>query len=217
MRSISRLCLGNFGISKWGEAMAGRLEKFKEDSVILHEGKPNNHLYIVNSGSVVLYLNYGTPDEYIIGICGKNKIFGEESMLTGSPSRYTAVTFEECEIVWLDEKMLMSFFKDCPAMAMNLLKRFAKSNKMYSESLKRLVAETKETSGADGNKIINVAITKEPLELETTVEPYHASIAEQKLRRIESDIRNQSDFEILKKEAYKESVSSMHDLFTAKR
>lgn len=124
--------------------MAGRIEYYKEDDVILTEGKFSKHMYIVQEGAVVIYMNYGQENEYVLGVCGKGKIFGEDGFLMGENSQYTAVAFTDCKIIWLDENMLEAFFVSNPNYAVSIMKKFAISNKMYRDSMRRIIMENEE-------------------------------------------------------------------------
>ncbi len=121
--------------------MAARLVDFKEDDIIIREGKVDVQMYIVVEGSVALYSNYGTDDERVLGICGVNKLFGELGLLTGAPSPYTAVAFSDVKLAYFTKNNLMSFIKGYPDMAMKILYNIAKMNELLSENLSLLYKE----------------------------------------------------------------------------
>ena len=67
------------------------MKKFSEDEVIIREGETYEEMYKIVSGRAALYLQYGTENEYLIGVLSDGKCFGEVSVLTGKPSPYSVV------------------------------------------------------------------------------------------------------------------------------
>lgn len=121
--------------------MAARMVEYKEDEIILLEGKVDVQMYIVVKGAVALYSNYGTDDERVLGICGVNKLFGELGLLTGAPSPYTAVAYSDVQLAYFTKNNLMSFIKGYPDLAMKVLYNIAKMNELLSENLALLYKE----------------------------------------------------------------------------
>ena len=44
------------------------MKKFSEDEVIIREGETYEEMYKIVSGRAALYLQYGTENEYLIGV-----------------------------------------------------------------------------------------------------------------------------------------------------
>lgn len=127
--------------------MAGRIEFYEEDQIIITEGKPNDKMFLVLEGAVVLYLNYGKENEYVLGIRGKNKIFGEMSMLAGEDSLYTAVAFSNAKVAWFQENSLDQFLSDYPGCVADFLKNIARSYSVLQKSFSRMIEEIRELNG----------------------------------------------------------------------
>ena len=121
--------------------MAGRLENYPEDHVIIKEGVKNNRMFVVLEGSVALYMNYGKKNEYVLGVCGKNKIFGEMSMLSKEESDYTAVAFTDAKVAWFQENNLNQFLAGYPNCAADFLKNIAKNNALMRKHMTLLMNE----------------------------------------------------------------------------
>lgn len=115
--------------------MGARIETYSEDSVIVKEGTVSEKMYLVLEGSVTLYMNYGKQNEYVFGIAGKNRVFGEMGILAKEKSIYTAVAFSEVKVAWFDELSINVFFEHYPAYALNLMKNMCKSYSLMKKNL----------------------------------------------------------------------------------
>lgn len=146
--------------------MAGRLEEFDEDFVILKEGKMNNKMYLILEGSVVLYMNYGKENEYVIGVRGKNKLFGEMSMLAEEECMYTVVAFTKVKVAWFQANNLNQFLNGYPGCAVDFLKNIAKNNSMLRRNFEMLMAELKDAN----EKLINADEIKKDVVKMSTLE-----------------------------------------------
>ena len=121
--------------------MAGRMEEYEAEQIIIKQGQKNDKIYVVLEGSVALYMNYKQDNEYVVGIRGKDKLFGEMSMLSGEESMYTAVAFTDVKVAWFQEGNLEQFLKDHAALTVEFLKKMAKNDAMLRKDLAMVVDE----------------------------------------------------------------------------
>lgn len=121
--------------------MGARLENYKEDSIIIKEGATSKKIFVVLEGAVALYMNYGQEDEYLFGVVGKNKTFGEMGALSEASSIYTAVAFSDVKLAWFDERSLGIFFKEYPDYAINMVKNLSKSYMVLKNNLSMALEE----------------------------------------------------------------------------
>ena len=84
-------------------AKAG-ITEYKEDDIVLKQGDPDKSLYKILSGQVAVYINYGSDDEYLVGIQSFPSCFGEMTILSGQPSFYTVVALTETKILCVPEE-----------------------------------------------------------------------------------------------------------------
>lgn len=116
--------------------MGARSEKYQADEIIMKPGNPqNNKMYVVTEGEVILYCNYRRPDEYLVGICGKGKTFGEVNLFNPDSSVLTAVAYTDCQVVWFEKYNLESFLNGYPAYAMHLIQKVSKSFLLLGKNL----------------------------------------------------------------------------------
>ena len=83
----------------------GKLVNYSEGMVIMREGDNSNYMYKVLMGHCEVYTGYGTENETLISVIGKNACFGEYGLLVNKPSIYTIVAFSDvCLLKISDEE-----------------------------------------------------------------------------------------------------------------
>lgn len=122
--------------------MGARAEEYNVDEVIMREGDPyDTRMYIVLEGEVVLYRNYGKSDEYLIGICGKGKTFGEMNLFKKGSTLLTAVAYTKVKVVWFEKYNLETFITGYPSYAMQMLENISKSYLLLEKNLEWAINE----------------------------------------------------------------------------
>lgn len=99
--------------------------RFYEDDVILSQGSTKREMYKLISGKAAVYLNYGTPQEYLIGVLSEQRCFGELSVLCGKPSPYTVVALAEVLVLCITEHTFDNFIKHNTHNAIVIMKNLA--------------------------------------------------------------------------------------------
>lgn len=117
---------------------------YNEDDVIMTENTPGRYMYLILDGSVALYSNYKTPEEYLYGILGKGKTFGEMGLLTHEESIYTVVALSKLKVAVFSENELGSFIKGYPEHALGVMRSIAKMNQLFRINLKMVIDENKD-------------------------------------------------------------------------
>lgn len=122
--------------------MGARSEDYKTDEIIMKEGDANNNrMYIVLEGEVVLYRNYGQSDEYLIGICGKGKTFGEMNLFKTGSTMFTAVAYTDAKVAWFEKYNLENFIIGYPSYAMQMIENLSKSFLLLEKNLEWAINE----------------------------------------------------------------------------
>lgn len=117
--------------------------KYEEDTIILREKGVNNQMYMVTSGTVALYVNYGKEEEYLLGLCNKGTVFGEMGILCHSPSIYTAVAVTDVVAATFSEHELDYFIKTYPDKALGIMRSTARLNSVFSLNIKMMMEDHK--------------------------------------------------------------------------
>lgn len=118
-------------------------ERYEEDSVIILEKGVNELMYMVISGTVALYVNYGKKDEYLLGLCNKGSVFGQMGLLCHAKSMYTAVAETNVEVATFSEFELDHFIKTYPDKALGIMRNTARLNQVLSVNLSMMIEEHK--------------------------------------------------------------------------
>jgi CRP/FNR family transcriptional regulator, cyclic AMP receptor protein len=73
--------------------------RYAEKEVVFYQGQAGAGMYIVKSGRVRIFLNYGSATEIELATMDEGTFFGELSLLDESPRSATAVALEPSEII----------------------------------------------------------------------------------------------------------------------
>lgn len=122
----------------------GMQEKISEGTVIINENSVNKYMYLVIKGTVALYVNYKKPDEYLLGLCNKGKVFGEMGLLCHGESYYTAVAETDVTVALFSEFELEHFIKGYPTQALGMMRAVARMNQVLNVNLKMIMEENKQ-------------------------------------------------------------------------
>ena len=128
------------------------MKKFSEDEIIIREGETYEEMYKIVSGRAALYLQYGTENEYLIGVLSDGKWFGEVSVLTGKPSPYSVVAISDIMVMRIGADRLESFISQNPRNTAEIMKNMA--NKELAESIRMKLAQYN-LSGISGSSVFS--------------------------------------------------------------
>ena len=70
-----------------------------EGTTILTENEVNMDMYKIISGSVELYVGYGTENESLLGILSKGSYFGEIGLFAQKPAIYTVIAYSDVTVL----------------------------------------------------------------------------------------------------------------------
>lgn len=96
-------------------------KKFESGAVIFKEGAWEMSMYVIVSGKVGIYANYGTEKEQLLTELGEGKIFGEMGLIEARARSATAVALEDTELDIIDGDALGAYFKNEPEKVMEIL------------------------------------------------------------------------------------------------
>ncbi len=68
------------------------IKQYHDGEIIVRQGDTAKNLYKILSGNVTLYIDYDTPEEYLVGIRSFPHCFGEMTILADQPSYYAVVS-----------------------------------------------------------------------------------------------------------------------------
>lgn len=126
------------------------VRSYNEDDIIVKQGDTNRCLYKVVSGSVALYLNYGTDYEYLIGVLSFPECFGEMTVLSARPCPYTVVAFNDVQILCIPQENFDKFIESDYKNAIIIMRTMAKSIVMMNMNMSLLLEEMKDLTEKGG-------------------------------------------------------------------
>lgn len=117
------------------------MREFKEDEVILRQGSTARVMYKILTGKVAVYLNYGQPDEYLVGILSQHRCFGEISILCGRPNLYSIVAIGDVLLLCITEETFSDFIQKNSQNAIDIMKNLANTLATMSFNVNLLTEE----------------------------------------------------------------------------
>jgi CRP-like cAMP-binding protein len=96
-------------------------KKLNKGEVIFHEGNPSEDAYIVGLGSIEILENTAEGQK-VLGVLGKNEIFGEMGLIDGLPRTATARAREDSVVYVLTPKTFDNMVQENPEALMPILK-----------------------------------------------------------------------------------------------
>lgn len=98
---------------------------FREDEVIITEGKTNAEMYKIVSGQAAIYFDYGKDTEYLVGVLTDGRCFGEIGLLTGKPSPFSVVAVTDIMLLGIGADDFEGFITEEPKNAADIMKNLA--------------------------------------------------------------------------------------------
>ncbi len=98
------------------------LKKYRQKGeIIFHEGDPSDYAYIIVSGSIEILEK--TPDgQKVLGVLGRNEIFGEIGLIDGLPRSATARVKQDSLIYILTPEIFASLAQENPETLLPILR-----------------------------------------------------------------------------------------------
>lgn len=110
------------------------MRTYDKGRVIFEEGIYSNTMYIIESGKVGIFKNYGTPEQIKLAEL-ESGIFGEMGLVSDAPRSATAVALESSDLELVSRTELNDYFEAFPYMkeeiVTTLSKRIRQSDREY--------------------------------------------------------------------------------------
>ena len=95
---------------------------FQKGDVIFREGEFGNTMFEVRSGSVGIYVKYGTEDEKKLTELGAGRIFGEMSVVEVYPRSATAVALSDVTLEKVTAAEINEYFGSAPDKLLEIMR-----------------------------------------------------------------------------------------------
>jgi CRP-like cAMP-binding protein len=108
----------------------------KKNDVLFEEGDFPEHMYIVKSGEISLYITNGNV-EHIVAVAGPGHLIGEMSLFDNKFRSASAKATKDSELIRLPYKFLEKELEKLPEWVRATLKTLAEKLRIANEKLKK--------------------------------------------------------------------------------
>ena len=99
---------------------------FSKGKILFREGELALNMYIIKTGAVGVYTDYGTSLEKQIAVLKQDEYLGEMGMIEGLPRTATAVILEDATVLTeLNEEDLALFFRNRPDQIIRIMRQLS--------------------------------------------------------------------------------------------
>ncbi len=100
---------------------------FRRDEFIFHEGDPGQELYLIQSGSIRVFVNGLDGSETSIILFGRpGDIFGELAVIDGLPRSATAVAMVDTVLLIMSRTQFRYHMRQCPQLGLNFMQELSR-------------------------------------------------------------------------------------------
>ena len=101
-------------------------QEYSEEEVIVSEGDYCHNLFIIGTGSVRLYKNFGKPDQIEVATIGSKDFFGESCILDTLPRPATVQAASPTTVFTISSNAFYHLYQNIPAQHCVLLLNIAR-------------------------------------------------------------------------------------------
>lgn len=113
-------------------------QSHKKGEILFHQGDEGNGFFIVRSGRIKVFKLSAEGKEQILHIFGEGDHFAEVPALDGECFPASAATLEKTNVLFFPRQAFLQLLEQRPALAINLLKSFARHLRMFSHLVDNL-------------------------------------------------------------------------------
>jgi CRP-like cAMP-binding protein len=107
-------------------AAAARRRRFPRGQTVFHKDEPGETLFIVDRGSVRIYLPSPQGADLTLAVLGPGDFFGDMALLDGGPRSASAAAIEDTDTLALDRADFTALLRSRPESAMAILAAVAR-------------------------------------------------------------------------------------------
>jgi len=119
-------------------AQLARLRSYDKGEIIFHQGDEGNGFFIVRSGRVKVFKISASGREQILHIFEAGAHFAEVPAFDGDRFPASAAPLETTELLFFPRQLFLEVLEQNPALAINLLKSFARHLRLFSRLVDNL-------------------------------------------------------------------------------
>ena len=130
-----------------------RIVQFPENTVIIREGEVNDSIYKIIKGHAEVYVGFGTDNETLISIIGKQACFGEFGLLLNEPSICTVRAYSELYALRITEEDMGTFVMENNGNVIGIMRNMAKTMMVMRRQIEMLIMEIESGKKPDEKKL----------------------------------------------------------------
>lgn len=132
------------------------MKTFHRDEIIFRQGDTADSMFDIRSGSVGIYIAYGTPDENRLAVLKAGQFLGEMGMIDCYPRSATAVALEEGTMLEeIGEKEFSSYFVDRPDRLLEIMRQLStrvRNQTQDYQAARRILSSMRRTEDEPGKR-----------------------------------------------------------------
>lgn len=132
-----------------------KMVRFPENTIILKEGEINDSIYKIIKGHAEVYVGFGTDQEALLSIIGKQACFGEFGFLLNEPSIYTVRAYSEVYALRITEEEMGTFIMENHGNVIDIMRNMAKTMMVMRSQIGLLIKEIESGKKPDEKTLAN--------------------------------------------------------------
>lgn len=119
-----------------------RVVNFKKNSILMSEGETGESLYIIETGSVRIYVSDEQGAEMTIFVQGPGSYIGEISLLDGSPRTASVVALEQTKVLMISKASFFECVSKNPQIAFRIIQSVTQRLRKATDDLRNLALKS---------------------------------------------------------------------------
>lgn len=115
-----------------------RVVNFKKNSILMTEGETGESLYIIEAGSVRIYVSDEHGAELTIFVQGPGSYIGEISLLDGAPRTASAVALENTRVLMISKASFFECISQNPQIAFRIIQSITQRLRKATDDIRNL-------------------------------------------------------------------------------
>lgn len=111
---------------------------FKKNTILMSEGETGECMYLIQSGSVKIYVSDDNGNELILFVEGPGSYIGEISLLDDAPRTASAVTLEKTQVLAVSKGAFIDCIKLNPDIAFHIIRALTKRLRRATDGISGL-------------------------------------------------------------------------------
>lgn len=122
------------------ETILSRARKltFRKNTVLMSEGEPGESMYVIQSGTVKIFVQDQDGNELILFLEGPGSYIGEISLLDDAPRSASAMTLEKTEVLAISKSVFLECIGDNPELSFRIVRAMTQRLRWATDAIRSL-------------------------------------------------------------------------------